>query len=196
MNARRSRTLVSLTGHAYAFQVNFRELVFPSKALPASNLEYNQADLVNMAQQGEADAVASIQKLKSQASGSCAHPSKTNEIVCTHDRDCYSWAVSHCGDARVAEAGRCNMNVDSADSYGACDFKKVHMDTCCVDHPWKTRSVTRKPRVKTKLRADLGSKCYSVAVSGGGDRCVKNEIGVKGFFNSKHRILRLMLTIV
>merc|ERR1719472_465413 len=151
-------------------EVNFRELVFPSIALPSSNLQYNQADLTNMAQQGEADAASSIHNLKSQVSGSCPHPSKTNEIVCTQDRDCYSWAVSHCFDVHAAETARCNMNVDSADSYGACDFEESHINSCCVDHPWKKRSVTRKPRVKTKLRADLGSKCYSVAVSGGGDR--------------------------
>ena len=164
--------LVCLIPLVHALQVNFRELVFPSTALPSDNLQYNSADLISMANQGERDAINSIHNLKAQVSGSCPHPSSDHEIPCTQDRDCYSWAVSHCANANAAETSRCNMHVDSMDSFGACEFHKHYVGTCCIDHPWMKRKVSRRPPVTTKKRPDLSSKCYAAAVSGGGDRCV------------------------
>merc|ERR1711937_888901 len=151
-------------------KVDFREVVFPSTALSSDNLQYNSADLVAMANQGESDAINSIHNLKAQVSGSCPHPSSDHEIPCTQDRDCYSWAVSHCANAYAAETSRCNMHVDSMDSFGACEFHKHYVGTCCIDHPWMKRNVSRRPPVTTKQRPDLSSKCHAVAVSGGGDR--------------------------
>jgi len=151
-------------------KVKFRELVFPSTALPSDNLQYNSADLDAMAAQGKSDAINSIHMFKAQVSGSCPHPSSDHEIPCSQDRDCYSWAVSHCADAYAAETSRCNMHVDSVDSFGACEFDKYHARTCCVDHPWMKRKVSKRPPVTTRQRTDLSSKCHAVAVSGGGDR--------------------------